>query len=172
MMTYNSSSEDEGQVIIRKTVAEVNQSNQYLVQTDDETLSDRTVVPNGNPEDSDLTEIGDYDDVQMEDEVGEEEDEYDSEYDNDLVSEHGNGDKDDDVEIGQLADEEQDNQNAFDKTNSKPGPSQSDLVDIVDCESEIGTCSGESDVEKGSPENTDSEMEFIPVPVAHKKAFA
>jgi len=170
MMIYNSSSEDEAQVIIRKTVAEVNQSKQYLVQTDDETLSDRTVVPNGNPEDSDLTEIGDYDDVQMEDEVGEEEEiEYEVEYDdNDLVSDHSNDEQDDEVEIGQFEDGEQENQNAMDKDKSKPGPSHSDLVDIVDCGSEIGTCSGESDAEKCSPENTDNEMEFIPVPIAQK----
>ncbi|XP_034487110.1 protein hemingway [Drosophila innubila] len=171
MMIYNSSSEDEAQVIIRKTVVEVNQSKQYLVQMDDETLSDRTVVPNGNPEDSDLTEIGDYDDVQMEDEVGEEEEiEYEVEYDdNGLVSDHSNDEQDDEVEIGQFEDEEQENQNAMDKDKSKPGLSQSDLVDIVDCGSEIGSCSGESDAEKCSPENTDNEMEYIPVPIAQKQ---
>ncbi|KAL7727752.1 hypothetical protein ACLKA6_008084 [Drosophila palustris] len=173
MINYNSSSEDEAQVVIRKTVAEVNQSKQHPVQTDDETLSDRTLCPNGNPEDSDLTEIGDYnDDIQMEDEIGDEEEEieFEVEYDgNDLVSEHSNDDQDDDVEVGQLDDEEQDNQKAFDHDKSKPGQLQSDLVDVVDCESEIGTCSGESDVEKCSPENSDSEMEFIPVPTVQNK---
>ncbi|KAM8705064.1 hypothetical protein ACLKA7_009515 [Drosophila subpalustris] len=173
MINYNSSSEDEAQVVIRKTVAEVNQSKQHPVHTDDETLSDRTLCPNGNPEDSDLTEIGDYDDdIQMEDEIGDEEEEieFEVEYDgNDLVSEHSNDDQDDDVEVGQLDDEEQDNQKAFDHDKSKPGQPQSELVDVVDCESEIGTCSGESDVEKGSPENSDSEMEFIPVPTVQSK---
>jgi len=170
MMAYNSSSEDEVQVVIRKTVAEVNQSKHHPAQTDDETLSNRTLVPNGHPEENDLVELEDDDDVEMEDEMEEEDIAYEVEYDDqDLVSEHSNDEKDDDVEVGQLKDEQQEDQNDFDSDKLKASHPQSDLVGIVDCVSEIGTYSSESDVEKYSPQNTDNEMEFAPVPTAQNK---
>ncbi|XP_060651048.1 protein hemingway [Drosophila nasuta] len=164
LMQYNSSSEDEGQVVMRKTVAEVNQYKEPSEQTDDETLSDRTLVPTDNPGDSELTELEEYDDMQMEDEMGEEEEVVNdiNDEDDDVMSEHSN---DDDVEIGQFLD---DKKQQDEKT--KSNLPQSDLVDIVDCDSdEIGTCSDESDEEKASPQISDDEMEFIPMPPSQKK---
>ncbi|KAH8312169.1 hypothetical protein KR044_009675 [Drosophila immigrans] len=172
LMQYNSSSEDEGQVVVRKTVAEVNQYKGPSEQTDDETLSDRTLIP-GNPEDNELTELDEYDEMEMPEEMGEEE-----EIVNDLI-EDGDGDDDDvmsahsnedDVEIGQfLDDKKQQSEKAFGAVKSKSSLPQNDLVEIVDCDSEIGTCSEESDEERASPKNSDDEMEFIPPPPVPQK---
>ncbi|KAH8358970.1 hypothetical protein KR093_003617 [Drosophila rubida] len=160
LMQYNSSSEDEGQVVVRKTVAEVNQYKEPSDHTDDETLSDRTLVPTGNPGNNQFAELDEYEDMEMDEEDMDEDDEIVNELNDDLMSEHSN----DDVEIGQFLDDK------------KPGETEnsklakSDLVDVVDCESdEIGTCSDSDGEEKASPQNSDDEMDFMPMQTVQNK---
>ncbi|KAH8417449.1 hypothetical protein KR222_000046 [Zaprionus bogoriensis] len=172
----SSSSEDETQVVVTKTVAEVNQSKALSTLTDDETLSDRTLVPNGGAN-GDLTEleVDEMEDTEVEDEMGDEEEEAVDDND-EVLSERSNEEQDDDdVKIVQREGYDQDIylKSIHNNDNRKVKQQNQDLVDVEDCDSETDAYSGEDDEEpEGSPQNTDNdnEMEFVvPTINAQKK---
>lgn len=176
LMKYeSSSSEDESEVVITRTVAEVNQSKVI----DDETLSDRTLVPSSNGylteleiTDVENTEVEDneiedneIEDTEEQDEMGEEEEEV--VYDNE-----GNEDEeqDEDVQLGQL--KEQDQTDIVDEANGKQNYQDQGLIDVEDCGSETDDYLSEQEeeeVHEFSPHSTDKEMDLIPVEHPQKK---
>lgn len=180
LMKYeSSSSEDESQVVITRTVAEVNQSKVI----DDETLSDRTLVPSSNGylteleiTDVENTEVEDneiedneIEDTEVQDEMGEEEEEEEEDvvYDNE---ENADEDQDEDVQLAQL--KEQNQKHVVDEANGKQKYQNQGLVDVEDCGSETDDYLSEQEEEELhelSPHSTDNEMDFIPVEHPEKK---
>lgn len=179
LMKYESSSDDESQVVITKTFAEVNQSKEI----DEETLSDRTLLPgssgnitgieNFNESDAEIDEVEDND---VEDELAqqkekdknddddyEEYEEYEEDedeeivYDNeDMLCENSDEENGEDVELDQTA--EQDHTDIVeDEKNAYKNMQNPDLIDVEDCGSE-----DETD-DESTPRTTDDEMKFIPV---------
>lgn len=165
----SSSSDDESQVVITKTVAEVNHSNKI----DDDTLSDRTLLPGSSgyltgmehidESDDEIDEV-DVEDNDVEDEIAQEkeedenyeEDEEDEEivYDNeDMLSERSDEEQGDDVELDQ-----QDHTDIVeDNKNGNKNMQDQDLIDVEDCGSE------DDSENEYTPRTTDDEMKFIPV---------
>ncbi|XP_023161151.2 protein hemingway [Drosophila hydei] len=149
-----SSSEDEGPVVITKTVAEVNSSSLQPEQTDDESMSVRTLMPkSGKQQDdgqseSDLTEV----EFELDDDLGAEEMIFsDNEYDDDLATEKCSDDKDD-IAISQLdeGEDEGDENDEDEEENNNQDANDTPNVDLVN------VADGD-DSEMDSARNTDGD---------------
>lgn len=147
-----SSSEDEGPVVITKTVAEVNSSSLQPEQTDDESMSVRTLMPkSGKQQDdgqseSDLTEV----EFELDDDLGAEEMIFsDNEYDDDLATEKCSDDKDD-IAISQLDEGEGDENDEDEEENNNQDANDMPNVDLVN------VADGD-DSEMDSARNTDGD---------------
>lgn len=167
LMKYeSSSSEDESRVVFTKTFAEVNQSNVI----DDETLSDRTIVPSSNEYLNEIEQIDEIDAAVEDTEVDEENDdvEYVEEEDEMMALEE------DEVEV-EGEDEDDDEEVVYDTEEMLSEKSEEEqtkmqkpcLIDVEDCDSETDDYFREEEAEN---ECSDDEMKFIPVQHVPRKA--
>ncbi|XP_017035949.1 protein hemingway [Drosophila kikkawai] len=168
MMTYPSSSDDEeSQVVITKTVAEVNQLSLCLdTAQDDEMPSVRTLMPGSahaqtadDDDDDDVEEVYELEEVEEYEEEEElEEDDDGAQSDGTMASNHGRQEADEesdedeatDVEVEQLEEDEP----VVPVAKEKPPLPQEDLVSLVDASDNsseysvttIGMAGAETDV--------------------------